>query len=102
MIRFRVVVFFSLALFLLQGYSQAQLVINSSKENFDKRDSIVVEFNFNEPAKDNVLDSSIALTNTQQQSSYLVRLGVCAVSAFFSKPGGSPALCNILPPVKRW
>ncbi len=101
MISFRMILFFSLLL-LLQGYCQAQLVIDSLKKYVDKQDSIVVDFSFNVAIKDFVLDSSISLTNTQQQSNYLVRLGICVASAIFFKPGGSPALCDIVPPVKRW
>jgi len=100
---FRTASFPILAIFLLHGLCQAQLAIRSSIEKDAKLDSIVLDLRFSDPVKYFVSDSSKALSKAQpQQTNYLVRLGICAASAIFFKPGGTPALCNIVPPVKRW
>lgn len=100
---FRTASFPVLTIFLLQGLCQAQLAIRSSIEKNAKQDSIVLDLSFSDSVKYFISDSSKLLSKTQpKQTNYLMRLGICAASAIFFKPGGTPALCNIVPPVKRW
>ena len=100
---FRTVSFPILVIFLLHGLCYGQLAIRSSIEKNLKQDSIVLDLSFSDSVKYFISDSSKLLSKTQpKQTNYLMRLGICAASAIFFKPGGTPALCNIVPPVKRW
>ncbi|MBR4398918.1 MAG: hypothetical protein IKT05_07025 [Fibrobacter sp.] len=101
MMRLLTICFF-VVLISFQGACQAQLLVPSSKERKMKQDSIVFDFNYLDTTNIFTSDSSVRLFYKQsQEPGFLIRLGVCAASALAFKPGGSPALCNLIPQIKR-
>ena len=104
MIKSKSIYLFVMVLLLLHIACWAQLINSSPKKQLVEQDSVVLySLNFADATKESALDSSMNFLNRpQNEPNFLIRLGICAASALAYKPGGSPALCNIVPPVKRW
>ena len=104
MIKSKSIYLFVMMLLLLHIACWAQLINSSPKKKLVEHDSVVLyPLIFSDTLKESALDSSMNFLNRpQNEPNFLIRLGICAASALAYKPGGSPALCNIVPPVKRW
>ncbi|OWV05132.1 hypothetical protein B7993_09250 [Fibrobacter sp. UWH3] len=95
--------FMLLVVLFFQGICLAQLIKVAPKEASVKSDSLSVNLSgFSDTIKEFVFDSSTVMANQpKNEANLLLRMGICAASAFAYRPGGTPALCNIVPSLKR-